>query len=99
MLVLLLLVSSLSSYVQSFTAVLPPLRLHTAVPSQQQSTVRWMTTAASNDDADVSKKDPIEVVEEYRDNLSNSRTAPGHHDGQEKKVNCLKSVPCFDIIG
>jgi hypothetical protein len=31
-------------------------------------------------------KDPIEVVEEYRDNLSNSRTAPGHHDGQEKKV-------------
>ena len=48
---------------------------------------------AAKDDA-TSKKDPIEVVEDYRDNLSNSRTAPGHHDGQEKKVKLLS----YDVL-
>jgi hypothetical protein len=44
-----------------------------------------MTASPGADDA-ASEKDPTEVVEEYRDNLSNSRTAPGHHDGKENKV-------------
>jgi hypothetical protein len=44
-----------------------------------------MTASPGADDA-ASEKDPAEVVEEYRDNLSNSRTAPGHHDGKEIKV-------------
>jgi hypothetical protein len=78
LLVLLLTVSS--SHVQSYTVLLPKSR---TLASSQSSLRRWMT--AAKDDA-TSKKDPIEVVEEYRDNLSNSRTAPGHHDGQEKKV-------------
>ena len=83
MLVLLLVVAA--SYVHSFTAVLPQRLLHSVVLSQQ-STVKWMTTS-KDDAASGSKKDPTEVVlEEYRDNLSNSRTAPGHHDGQEQKV-------------
>lgn len=34
----------------------------------------------------VDGKKAVEVVEDYRDNLKNSRTAPGHHDGSDKKV-------------
>lgn len=83
MTILVLLLIATSSYVQSFTALLPKLPHKYAVVSSPLS-VRWMTPA--KEDAAASKKDPIEVVEEYRDNLSNSRTAPGHHDGQEKKV-------------
>ena len=84
-----------TSYVQSFTAVRPQQHPHASSFVSSPSTVlRWMTT--SNDDA-ASKKDPIEVVEDYRDNLSNSRTAPGHHDGQEKKVQGPTNIVTFFV--
>jgi hypothetical protein len=60
--------------VQSFTMI--------PAASSRTTVVQWKMTPNENP----SNKDAIEVVEEYRDNLSNSRTAPGHHDGQEKKV-------------
>lgn len=49
-----------------------------APPTRHASTRLW--NAASDG------KKAVEVVEDYRDNLKNSRTAPGHDDGSEKKV-------------
>jgi hypothetical protein len=63
-----------------------------APPSRQVPTILW--NAASD------SKKAVEVVEDYRDNLKNSRTAPGHHDGNEKKVSniCLKPYPSDETI-
>jgi hypothetical protein len=59
----------------------------TTIPSGRNIGCRNAVKADS--DHNDSNKNSKEVVEEYRDNLSSSRTAKGHHDGKEKKVGWL----------
>ena len=72
-------------HVQSFTVLPTTSSRNTPVVSSLRQPSQWKMMTPTNENTS-NNKDPIEVVEEYRDNLSNSRTAPGHHDGQEKKV-------------
>jgi hypothetical protein len=61
--------------------------ISTTIPSGRNIGCRNAVKVDS--DHNDNNKNPKEVVEEYRDNLSNSRTAKGHHDGKEKKVGWL----------
>jgi hypothetical protein len=51
----------------------------TLAPSSRHIPTRLWNAASDS-------KKAVEVVEDYRDNLKNSRTAPGHHNGNDKKV-------------
>jgi hypothetical protein len=61
--------------------------ISTTIPSGRN--IGWRNAVKVDSDHNDNNKNPKEVVEEYRDNLSNSRTAKGHHDGKEKKVGRL----------
>jgi hypothetical protein len=81
-------------YVQSFTISSPQ-----AIKLQRATSIvpriLYMTTSdTDNDDSRGNTKPATEIVGEYRDNLSISRTttASGNYNGSEKKKVCVYSM-------